>query len=118
MKKSSKSVAKIANSKARIVFYGVRTIHYAQGNNINHKRNYVAIETPDIVVEVNIILPQDHWQKKNRKDVDAEMNKLAKRFFPKAEMFLFYNKVTYRGIVPEPPNPPIGKKFIVEKKFS
>lgn len=109
---------KYASAKAKMVFYGCQTISGAPNNCYRYRKNYVAVENPDTVVQVSIVVPSDHWQRKNRINLDEEFNKLAKPFFPKAEIFMFYNRVSAQGINVPPPPPPKANTFTTEKKFS
>lgn len=110
---------KIANAKARMVFYGMRYIQNARMSNAHlFRRYYVAVETPDVVVEVKLILPNDYWSMKKKIDIDGEMHKMAKKYFPKAEIFMFYNRVSSQGIMPPKPAPFLKEKYTIEKEIT
>jgi len=113
------SKKKVANGKAKMVFFGMRQISNARlSSKYKYTRHYVAVETPDIVVKVSVILPKDHWQRKKRIDLDEALNSLAKKYFPKAQIFMFYNRVSSRGIVPPPTETFAREQFAIEKEFS
>lgn len=110
---------KVANGKARMVFYGIRTTGYGQmAKSFRYTRNYCAVETPDIVVRVTLEVPDGWYKMKKLIDLEAEMNALAKKFFPKAELFMFYNRVTSMGIIPPRPEPQMKARFEVKKVIS
>lgn len=117
-KTSRKKKKKYANAKAKMVFYGCRTITGASGGNYRYRRHYAAVESPNTVVLVSIVLPREHWQKEDRVNLDEEMNRLAKKYFPKAEIFMFYNRVSSMGIIPPKPESPNANRFYVENDFT
>ena len=107
----------VAHPTAKMVFYGMRQIYGGAGGYYRYRRYFVAVEAPETVVEVTIDLPDYHWEQKNPINLNAAMNKLAKRYFPKAETFMFYNRVSSRGILPPKPEPKAKSTFSVHKRF-
>lgn len=106
---------KYASSKAKLVFYGMRTTNTLLGGRILFRKYFVAPENPDRAVCIELELPDMWYERKKGINPDEEMNKLAKKFFPKAETFMFYNRVSCNGIIPPPPAPPKCENFTLRK---
>ena len=101
----------VANKRARMVFYGMRTIGYGRAAK-SHKfiRHYVAVESPDVVVKIILEVPNDWHSRKRRININEVMHAMAKKYYPKAEIFMFYNRVSCQGILPPPELRPRARK--------